>query len=122
MSPEVCLLFLIYKTGMQLLRRIFDIVGYIEVDVCSSLRWWFFLHVYIFLEKKYTIADLEITVDDEKHLDVCVIAHNWMSEEGENCVYSTYLTPKKQGKKCMKSTAKFNTYSATIRAWFGKIL
>ncbi|XP_024884830.1 uncharacterized protein LOC112462962, partial [Temnothorax curvispinosus] len=67
--------------------------------------------------KKYAIADLEVTLGDDKHLDVCVIAHNWMSEDGENCLYPTYLAPKKQGiaaKKCMEPTAKFNTYPATI--------
>jgi hypothetical protein len=47
-----------------------------------------------------------------------------MSEDGENCLYPTYLAPKKQAiatKECMEPTAKFNTYPATIRAWFGKI-
>ncbi|XP_071579062.1 uncharacterized protein [Temnothorax nylanderi] len=44
-----------------------------------------------------------------------------MSEDGKNCLYPTYLAPNKQGiaaKKCMEPIAKFNTYPATIRAWF----
>jgi len=48
-----------------------------------------------------------------------------MSEDGENCLYPTYLAPKKQGiatKKCMEPIVKFNTYPAIIRAWFGKII
>lgn len=83
-----------------------------------------FLCLY-FSEKKYAIADLEVAVGDEKHLDVCIIAHNWINEDGENCFYPTYLAPQKQSiaaKKCMEPTAKFNTYPATIRAWFGKII
>ncbi|XP_018403057.1 PREDICTED: uncharacterized protein LOC108779981 [Cyphomyrmex costatus] len=81
----------------------------------------FLFQIHIFVEKKYAIADLEVTVGDEKHLDVCVIAHNWISEDGENCLYPTYLAPKKQAnatKTCMEPTAKFNTYPAIIRAWF----
>ena len=79
--------------------------------------------MFFFLEKKYAIADLVNTIGSESFVEVSVVAHNWISDDGSLCLYPTYLPPKKQAiaiKDCMTPNPQFTSYPATIRYWFGK--
>lgn len=80
--------------------------------------------IILLAEKMFAIVDLQVSIKDSSpFIDVSVVPHNWVGEDGTSCAYPTYLKPKKQVeaiKSCMDPTANFTRYPAVTRAWFGK--